>query len=169
MSTSDSISSVDSLTYAIPTAIVVFLISFSLFQWEYVWPFFRVVLWLGIPFLVYLITSVTTLLAQYSGCGSVRMGDVFMYSLPSVLLSWAALLISYFSIFRIPIASAVAPLFIDMSPPSSGNNRGCCGPSMTLETMELQAPMVKGFSYGFYLFFSTIFGLLVSVGFSGIC
>jgi hypothetical protein len=28
---------------------------------------------------------------------------------------------------------------------------------------------VKGFSYGFYLFFSTLFGMLVSVGFSTIC
>lgn len=167
MSSTDSLSSVDSLTYAIPTAVLVFLVSFALFQWEYVWPFFRVVLWLGIPLMVYLLTSVTTLLAQYSGCGTVRMGDVFLYSLPSAVFSLVALLVSYFSWFRIPIASAVAPLFVDTSAP--GANRGCCGPSMTLETMELQAPIVKGFSYGFYLFFSTIFGLLVSVGFAGIC
>jgi hypothetical protein len=166
MSSADSVSSTDSLTYAIPTAVLVFLVSFALFQWEYVWPFFRVVLWLGIPLMVYLLTSVTTLLAQYSGCGTVRMGDVFLYSVPSAIFSLGALLVSYFSWFRIPIASAVAPLFMDTSP---SGNRGCCGPSMTLETMELQAPMVKGFSYGFYLFFSTIFGLLVSVGFAGIC
>jgi hypothetical protein len=167
MSETDSLSSADSLTYAIPAAILVFLVSFSLFQWEYLWPFFRVVLWLGIPLVVYLLTSVTTLLAQYSGCGTVRIGDVFLYSVPSAVFSWIALLVSYFSWFRLPIASAVGPLFVETRP--SSNSRSCCGPSMTLETMELQAPMIKGFSYGFYLFFSTIFGLLVSIGFAGIC
>jgi len=40
---------------------------------------------------------------------------------------------------------------------------------MTLETIELQAPMVKGFAYGFYLFFATVFGVLVSSGFASLC
>lgn len=168
MSAADSLSSVDSLTYAIPTGIVVFLVSFALFQWEYLWPFFRIVLWLGIPLLIYVVTGVVTLLAQYSGCGSVRVGDVFLYSLPGAVFSWAALLLSSFSWLRIPIASAIGPLFVE-SAPQGNSSKGCCGPSMTLETIELQAPMVKGFSYGFYLFFSTVFGLLVSIGFSGIC
>lgn len=168
MSAADSLSSVDSLTYAIPTGVVVFLVSFALFQWETLWSFFRIVLWLGIPILVYLITSVVTLLAQYSGCGTVRVGDVFLYSVPGAVFSWLALLLSSISWCRLPIASAVGPLFLDPLPPSS-SNRGCCAPSMTLETMELQAPMVKGFSYGFYLFFSTVFGLLVSIGFAGMC
>jgi len=161
--------SADSLTYAIPTATLVFLISFALIQWENLWSFFGVVLWLGIPILVYLITSTITLLAQYSGCGTVRIGDVFMYSVPSILLSWAALMISSFSVFRIPIASAVAPLFMDTPPPTSNSGTACCAPPMTLETIEGKAPIVKGFSYGFYLFFSTVYGILVSIGFAGIC
>lgn len=170
MSAADSLSSVDSLTFAIPTGILVFLVSFMLFQWEYVWPFFRVVLYLGIPLLVYLVTSIVTLLAQYSGCGTVRTGDVFLYSLPGAVFTWVALLLSSFSWCRIPIASAVGSLFLDPPAPSpTGTNRGCCTPPITLETMELQAPIVKGFSYGFYLFFSTVFGLLVSIGFAGIC
>lgn len=157
MSQPDSLSSVDSITYAIPTAIVIFFLVFMVFQWEYMWSFFRIVLYLGIPFIVYLLTSVVTLLAQYSGCGTVRAGDVFFYSLPSAVFSWMALFLSYFSWCRIPIASVVAPLFSQQTD------------GQTLEMIELQAPMVKGFSYGFYLFFSTIFGLLVSIGFSSIC
>ena len=157
MSQPDSLSSVDSITFAVPTAIIVFFLSFMIFQWEYRWPYFRIGLYLGIPVIVYLLTSVITLLAQYSGCGTVRAGDVFLYSIPSAVFSWMALFLSYFSWCRIPIASVIAPLF---SQPVAGQ---------TLEAIELQAPMVKGFSYGFYLFFSTIFGMLVSIGFSSMC
>lgn len=163
------LSSVDSISYAIPTAICVFFTAFMIFSWEHLWPFFRVVLYLGLPLLVYLLTAVVTLLAQYSGCGTVRVGDVFLYSLPSAGLSLVALLLSSFSWLRIPMASVVAPLFT--SSPESQNNKttSCCESSMTLETIELQSPMVKGFAYGFYLFFSTIFGVLVSIGFASLC
>jgi hypothetical protein len=173
MSQPDSLSSVDSITFAVPTAILVFFVAFMLFQWEFLWPYFRVVLYLGVPLFIYAVTSVVTLLAQYSGCGVIKAGDVFLNSLPSVGLSWAALFLSYFSWCRIPIASVVAPLFLrNESGATEGagtEGKACCAPRMTLETVELQAPMVKGFSYGFYLFFSTIFGLLISIGMSSVC
>ena len=162
------LSSVDSISYALPTALCVFFMAFMIFSWENVWPMFRVVLYLGLPVAVYLLTAIVTLLAQYSGCGTVRVGDVFLYSLPSMGLSWAALLLSSFSWLRIPMASVVAPLFLPPQP-ESGSKEQCCGASMTLETIELQAPMVKGFAYGFYLFFATVFGVLVSVGFASLC
>jgi hypothetical protein len=164
------LSSIDSISYAIPTAICVFFIAFMIFSWEYLWPFFRVVLYLGIPALVYLLTAVVTLLAQYSGCGTVRVGDVFLYSLPSAGFSLVALLLSSFSWLRIPMASVVAPLFAPPPEPRKNTDHSsCCEPSPTLETIELQSPMVKGFSYGFYLFFSTIFGVLISIGFASLC
>ena len=169
MSSSDSLSTVDSITFAIPSAILVFFIVFLIFQWEYQWPFFRMVLYLGIPALVYLVTSIASLLAQYSGCGAVRAGDVFLYSLPNGICSLVAVFLSSFSWCRIPIASVVAPLFLRGQGSNSTSKEECCGPRMTLETVELQAPMVKGFAYGFYLFFATIFGLLVSVGFASLC
>lgn len=162
------LSSVDSISYAVPTAICVFFAAFMIFSWEYVWTYFRVVLYLGLPALVYLLTAIVTLLAQYSGCGTVRVGDVFLYSLPSVGLSWAALLLSSFSWLRIPMASVIAPLFAP-PPDTQADKTQCCAPSVTLETIELQSPMVKGFAYGFYMFFSTIFGVLVSIGFASLC
>jgi hypothetical protein len=63
----------------------------------------------------------------------------------------------------------VAPLF---APPPGGDEKEkdkCCTPSLSLETIELQSPMVKGFAYGFYLFFATVFGVLVSAGFASSC
>ena len=161
------LSSVDSISYAVPTAICSFFAVFMIFSWENVWPMFRVILYLGIPVFVYLLTAIVTLLVQYSGCGTVHIGDVFLYSLPSMGFSFVSLLVSSFSWLRIPMASVVAPMFLP--PPELGNKEKCCGPSMTLETIELQAPMVKGFAYGFYLFFATVFGVLVSSGFASLC
>lgn len=167
LSQPDSFSSVESITFAVPTAILVFFIVVMLFQWEFIWPFFRVVLYVGVPILVYFLTSIVTLLAQYSGCGSVQAGNVFLYSLPSAVFSWGALFLSSFSWCRIPMASVVASQFL-RDDPVQGTKR-CCAPQLTLEETERLAPMVKGFSYGFYLFFSTLFGLLVSIGFSTLC
>lgn len=171
MSSSDSFSSVDSINYAIPTAVIVFFMVFMLFQWENLWPFFNVVLYLGTPLFVYLLTCIVTLLAQYSGCGTIRMGDIFLQSIPSVGFTLLSLLISYFTWCRIPIASVVSPLFMDKTTDivKTPDQKACCSPQITLEDMERNAPMVKGFAYGFYLFFSTVFGLIVSIGFASIC
>ena len=167
MSEPDSFSSVESFAFAVPTAILVFFLVIMLFQWEFIWPFFRMILYLGVPILVYLLTSIVTLLAQYSGCGSIKAENVFFYSLPSAAFSWVALLLSSLSWCRIPVASIVGPQFLRNT--ATQQNKGCCTPQVTLEETERLAPIVKGFSYGFYLFFSTLFGMLVSVGFSTIC
>jgi hypothetical protein len=167
MSEPDS-SSVESFAFAIPTAILVFFLVVMLFQWEFIWSYFRTILYLGVPILVYLLTSIVTLLAQYSGCGNIRADNVFLYSLPSAAFSWIALLLSSISWCRIPVASIVGPQFL-RNRPVTEPNKGCCGPQLTLEEIERLSPMVKGFSYGFYLFFSTLFGMLVSIGFSTIC
>jgi hypothetical protein len=169
MSSSEQISSVDSMTYGIPTSIVVFLIVFMIFQWEFTMPSFRILLYVGIPALIYLITAVVTLLAQYSGCSTIRIKDVFLYSVPSAVFSYIALFISFFSFCRIPVGSVIAPLFISTPPPDPSNPASCCAQKITLESVEKNQPMVKGFSHGFYLFFSTLFGLLVSIGFTSVC
>lgn len=162
------LTSVDTISYAVPTAICVFFAAFMLFQMEYLWTSFRLVLYLALPVMVYLLTSVVTLLIQYSGCGSVRVGDVFLYSTPSAVFTWIALFVSSFSWCRLPMASVVAPLFAPPAAPG-GEKEKCCEQSLSLETIELQSPMVKGFAYGFYLFFSTVFGVLVSSGFASAC
>lgn len=157
-----------SLSYAVPAGIVVFFITVALFSWEYIWSYFSIVLYLGLPVGIYLLTSIVTLLAQYSECGTVHVADVAWFSIPSAILSWFSLLLSYGSWFRIPIASVAGPFFAPPVPPANPAT-GCCEPPMTLEAIELQAPMVKGVAHAFYLFFSTIFGLLISIGFSTVC
>ena len=113
------ISSVDSISYAVPTAICSFFAVFMIFSCENVWPMFRVILYVGIPVFVYLLTAIVTLLVQYSGCGTVHIGDVFLYSLPSMGFYFVSLLVSSFSWLRIPMASVVAPMFLP--PPELGN------------------------------------------------
>ena len=34
----------------------------------------------------------------------------------------------------------------------------CCGPTMTLENIENENPLIMGLSYGFYMFFAICFG-----------
>ncbi len=157
------------MSYGIPTAVIVFLFIFMIFQWEYIMPSFRILLYIGVPVMIYFLTAIVTLLAQYSGCSTLRIKDVFLYSTPSIIFSYIALLISYFSVCRIPIGSVIAPLFIQTPSSDPANPASCCGQRITLETIEKTQPMVKGFSYGFYMFFSSLFGILVSTGFASIC
>jgi hypothetical protein len=86
-------------------------------------------------------------------------------------LTWISLFVSYFTWPRIPIASAVAPLFLGQSTDvvRTPDSKACCGPQLTLQALEKKEPMVKGLAYGFYLFFSTLLGLLISIGFASAC
>ena len=104
------------------------------------------------------------------------MGSAFVSGLPTIGTTYIALLISYISYFRIPIASVFAPLFLNSSanivrqPAQKGGAKkqkggaSCCSPTYSLEGVELQFPSVKGISYGFYLFFAVCFGGISGLG-----
>lgn len=166
-----SSASVDSFTYAVPASFIVLFLSASLFQWEYQLAAFPLLLYLGFPVVIYLLSSLFTFLAHYSSCPTLRIGDVFLYTLPSMGLTWISLFVSYFTWPRIPIASAIAPLFLGQSTDvvRTPDKKECCGPQLTLQALEKKEPMVKGLAYGFYLFFSTLLGLLISIGFASAC
>lgn len=161
----------DSFVYAIPISILVFFMVFMMFQWEYQLSYFSVLLYLGLPLMVYGLASLSTMMAHYSECSRMDAGQSFLHSLPSMGMTWIALGVSYFSWARIPIASAISPLFLGNTVDivRTSNSSHGCPPPTTLETIENNVPMVKGFSYGFYLFFSTLFSMLLSIGFSSGC
>jgi hypothetical protein len=62
----------------------------------------------------------------------------------------------------------MAPFFTPDTP-TTGNNSTCCAPSPTLESIEATVPMVSGLSYGFYLFFSMLFGIVIGSGTAVVC
>lgn len=186
--------------------------------------YFNYVLYGGLPILIYLLASIINILAQHLSSKSIDVGKAFLGGLPTLGTIYLSLLISYVSYVRIPIASAIAPMFLKTSvdvvanpmqkivptftAPGNANNANqpgslksakpkqslppvivrpntftnfvstekqtggmlkskkakkyiggtCCGPTMTLENIENDNPIIMGLSYGFYMFFAICFG-----------
>jgi hypothetical protein len=137
-------------------------------------PFFSGILYGILPIVIYLLMSFVIYISKTGE----TMGSAFVSGLPTIGTTYIALLISYISYFRIPIASVFAPLFLDSSanivhqplPVQKGGSKkqkggsSCCSPTYSLEGVELQFPSVKGISYGFYLFFAICFGGVSGLG-----
>ena len=163
--------------------------------------YFNYLLYGGLPIIIYLLSSIINILSQQLSSKPINVGKAFLGGLPSLGTTYIALLVSYISYFRIPIASVVTPLFLDTSvncvaspiqkavpantsvpltkqlggmitslhqtifhkkPVSKKAKKyvggACCSPSITLEDIEHENPFIKGFSYGFYIFFAICFG-----------
>jgi hypothetical protein len=108
------------------------------------------------------------LASQYMYCKNTDSGKAFTGAIPSLLAVLVGLAVSSFSICRIPVASVVTPFFTPDTP-TTGKNSTCCAPSPTLESIEATVPMVSGLSYGFYLFFSMLFGIVIGSGTAVVC
>jgi len=108
-------SSVTSNLSAIATlgGLVIILIVF-LFNYKGT-SYFNYLLYGGIPILIYLLASIMNILAQYLSSKPINIGNAFLGGLPSLGTTYVALLISYISYCRIPIASVFVPLFLDTS------------------------------------------------------
>jgi hypothetical protein len=170
-------SSDGSFGYGVSCAVIVVIIVVFLFRFSSQTTYFTVILYLGIPLIVYIITTVVNIIGQQSMCKSIDVGKASLYGLPSVGLTWLGLLISSISWCRIPVVSVFASLFVDKSnmpvrnssKNSNANSKMCCGQQLTLEIAEEAAPTVKGMAYSFYLFFTTLFGIIIGMGFSAVC
>jgi hypothetical protein len=77
--------------------------------------YFNYLLYGGLPILIYLLASIINILAQHLSSKSINVGRAFLGGLPSIGAAYLSLLISYISYARIPIASAIAPMFLKTS------------------------------------------------------
>lgn len=172
----------DTLAIAFPAGVFLFMITLLLFQSFSKQPFFTILLWVGIPFLSFIMSVLVLMGAQTSVCDKIDAGKAFLGSIPTVVAVLIGLGISYISYCRIPVASVFAPMFVDrgidvVRSGSSQNvnavrntkNSACCSPILTLEAIEDKFPMVTGLSYGFYIFFSSLFGLVIGAGTATAC
>jgi hypothetical protein len=157
--------SINALSIAIPAGIILFVSVLLLFEFQRSIPYFTAVLWIGIPILAFLITAVMNLVSQYMYCHHVNSGKALLGSIPSVFAVLIGLVVSSFSICRIPVVSIVEPLLTKKTPAKPG----CCPPPSSLETIEADFPIVSGLSYGFYLFFSMLFGIVFGSGIAVVC
>ena len=113
MSNPDSSVTSNLSTIVVLGGLVVILVIF-LFNYQET-PYFNYLLYGGLPILIYLLTSIVNIIAQHLSSKSINASKAFLGGLPSLGTTYLALLISYISYFRIPIASVFAPLFLDTS------------------------------------------------------
>ena len=167
-STSAPSVSINALSTAIPAGVILFIITVALFHFKESIPSFTIVLWISIPVIAFLLTAAMNLASQYMYCKDTDSGKAFMGAIPSLFAVLIGLAVSSFSICRIPVASVAIPFFTPETP-TNAKNSTCCAPSPTLESIEATAPMVTGLSYGFYLFFSMLFGIVIGSGTAVVC
>lgn len=173
---------VDSLTIAFPIAILFFLITLVIFQLKESLQPFKYILWIGFPIITLIIVSTVNTIVQYITCKTINMGKAILGGLPSVGTILLGLGISSIAYCRIPVASVFAPLMIgqtvnvtknttNMSINSlkNSNSKECCIPKLSLESIEDKYPLIEGLSYGFYIMFSVLFGMVIGTGLSTIC
>jgi hypothetical protein len=102
-------------------------------------------------------------------------GSAALGGLTAAGIVYGGLGTSTISYCRIPIASVFAPIFVDgavdvvqnnsnMIVPNSknSNSKACCSPKLSLKALEAKYPVLEGISYGFYVMFATLFGVVVS-------
>lgn len=172
----------DSLTVAFPIAILFLLITLVIFQVRESLPLFKYVLWIGFPIITVIIVATVNAITQYITCKTTNIGKALLGALPSVGTVLLGLGISSISYCRIPVASVFAPLMIgqtvdvtkdksnaNINSLKNNNSKECCIPKLTLESIESKYPLIEGVSYGFYMMFAVLFGMVIGTGISTIC
>jgi len=155
--------SINALSVAVPAAASIFVLTLILFYNKDSLPFFTAILWIGVPLIAFLVAAGMNLASQYMYCKTTQSGKAFLGAIPSILAVLVGLAISSVSYCRIPVASLAVPFYV-----SESKSKGC-EPLPSLESIEAKAPMVSGLSYGFYLFFSMLFGIVLGSGTAVVC
>ena len=172
----------DSMTAGFPIAIGFLFITIGLFYFRDQLPYFQYILWIGLPFIAFLIVFCVNLVNMTSYCKKIDAGKALYGGIPATVAVLAGLGISSISYCRIPIASVFAPLFVgentnivknggmtNLNSLRNSDPKQCCAPKITLEAVETKYATLVGFSYGFYMFFSILFGYVYGNSIATIC
>jgi hypothetical protein len=174
--------SVDVLSFAVPVGILFVLLTMYLFQIKGLFPSFYLILWIGLPLLAYIVTTGVNMITQYITCKKLNTGRAFLGALPVLGTMLLGLGIASMTVCRIPVASVIAPMVIgrpvnvtkdvstaNLNSLKNSTNKECCTPKLTLESIEDKYPIVSGLSYGFYIMFSMLFGIVLGNGMANVC
>lgn len=175
--------SANTMSIAFAAATIIFIVVLVLFQFKPLITSFKTTLWIAIPLISYIIAVAIHFISQYITCSSINSRNAFLGGVSTLITTLLGLGISSISWCRIPIASAFAPLFtgdvVDITKNGSTNTNSllrntnsknqCCTPKFTLESIENTFPLLLGLSYGFYTFFSIIFGIIIGNGIAVVC
>lgn len=164
--------SVQSISIAFPTSLVIGVLLITLFQFRDSIPSFRIVLWIGLILFSYVLTVILFILAQYVRCNQMDGAKAAKGAAYSAITMLISLVVASTSWFRVPVASVFAPFFtkspIDVTV-SSNSSEKCCTPQQSLETLEQTHPLLEGVSYAFYGFFGMMFGIVMGNGIATTC
>lgn len=168
-----------SIITGLPVAIFIFVISMFLFQIQDSIPYFKIVFWIIIIILAVASTATLNVITQYSNCQKTDIGRAFMGALPTLGTVLLALVIASFAACRTPVISVVAPLYTNKSNSknmannsinaSKNSNSKGLNIKQSGGNIENQFPVVSGISYGFYIMFGLLFGIVMGSGVSNIC
>ena len=169
--------------FALLAGIVLFLITIMLFTFSSTIESIlnvpiTTLLWFMIPALSYAIALGMIMLSQYSICQKTDFEKSLLASIPSAVASMVALVVASFEWFSNPIASVFSYFMIkesDLYPTT--NATSCCNRKpLTVKRVESfktkeanTGDIIKGISYGFYLFFSMLFSIVIGVGKASLC
>jgi len=162
-----------STVFAIATAFCIFV----MFLYKDSLPNFWIIFWTGVPIILYIVSSLLGLATQIINCGTINPGNAFLAGLATPLACLVFMGIASISWFRVPIASAFAPLlvkqtFATLKNMGRINNSGSHLVDIrhaSLEALEAQSPAVMGISYAYYLFFGILFGQVFTSNMSITC
>lgn len=163
--------SVNSLSIAAPVGFMIFMIVIVLFQFKDSIPNFTIVLWVSLCIGSYVIAVVVHFITQQITCRKIDSGKAFQGGLATLGAMVVGLGISSVAWFRIPVVSVFAPLLLE-SPAEvtvSPSSTSCCTSTRTLAEVEEQSPVLRGLAYGFYLFFASLFGMVIGTSLSVTC
>ena len=144
--------------FAIATAFCIFV----LFIFKNSIPYFWTIFYGVVPIILYIISSLLALASQMINCGNIDFGNAFLAGLGTPLSCLIFIGIASISWFRVPIASAFAPLLISEQFATLRNfgvinEANPTGPHLvdirtgTLQALEAQSSAVEGISYAYYL------------------
>jgi hypothetical protein len=176
------VNSTNSLTVGVPLALIFGIITVFMFRYRDAFSNFKLILWLSLILLTVIFVPIINMISQYINCGKTDTNKAFLGCVPALVAVLVGLLFSSITFFRVPVASVFAPMMVGTSVNITkneqtttlntlkfNNSKECCVPKLTLEYVEQQYPSVAGMSYGFYIFFSILFGMVFGTGFSTIC
>ena len=103
--------------------------------------------------------------SQWRACKTLYIMSLLKSTYPSLITTVIGYGIASISICRIPVASAIAPFFkgktVDVIKGKSNSNSTCCNnKQVVLEDLEKENPLIKGFSFAFYVSIAFLYGLI---------
>ena len=185
MDTTNQNDAVSSLTVAFPVALIVLLMVVMLYNFKESIDYFDIVFWAVILIVPYMIAVGVHFMTQQINCRKLDSGAAFKGGVATIVAMVAGMGISSLSWFRIPVVSVFAPLILpdpttevtvlpSLTKNTGATQRGgagsaCCSPTRRLTDVETEYPILVGLSRAFYLFFASMFGIVIGTNLSATC